>query len=323
MGGESPARFGTIPPMDSIRRPRPEDASAIHELLTAADTAVIGHADWTLDDVKADLAAPGADLDRDGWLRHDAEGRLVAWAWAYAKGRSDLVEVDVIVRPGREDVAGPLWGTVLDRARELAKERGHDGVTVDAGIHRADEVKRALAERHGLRPATSFHRLRIDHAGPLDPPAVPAGLTLHSGESEEARREAHLVHQGAFSEHFGFVKVDYDTWYSRRAAHRATDWSQLTVARLDGRPAATVIGNDQFLSDEGCGYVALLAVLPEFRGRGLGRFLLRHAFAADAARGRRGTILHVDSNNTTPALDLYLSAGMRTVMVIDVWRARL
>ncbi|MEV0202954.1 GNAT family N-acetyltransferase [Nonomuraea sp. NPDC050691] len=309
--------------MDSIRRPRPEDAPAIHELLAAADTAVIGHADWTLDDVKADLADPGFDLDRDGLLRLDADGRLIAWAWACAKGRSDLVEVDVTVRPGREDVAGPLWGTVLDRARELGRERGHDAVTVDAGIHRADEGKRALAERHGLAPATSFHRLRIDHEGPLEPPAAPPGLTLHSGETEDVRRDAHMLHQAAFSQHFGFVKVDYDTWYARRAAHRATDWSQLTVARVDGRPAATVIGNDQFLPDEGCGYVALLAVLPEFRGRGLGRFLLKHAFAADAARGRKGTILHVDSNNTTPALDLYLSAGMRTVMVIDVWRARL
>ncbi|MFC7586762.1 GNAT family N-acetyltransferase [Nonomuraea antimicrobica] len=102
-----------------------------------------------------------------------------------------------------------------------------------------------------------------------------------------------------------------------------TDWSQLTLARLDGRPAAVLIGSNQFVPDENCGYVATLAVLPELRGRGLGRFLLRHAFAADAARGRRGTILHVDSNNTTPALGLYESAGMRPVMAIDVWRRRL
>ncbi|MGW7484891.1 GNAT family N-acetyltransferase [Nonomuraea muscovyensis] len=89
-----------------------------------------------------------------------------------------------------------------------------------------------------------------------------------------------------------------------------------TLGDIDGRPAGVVIGNDQFVADEGCGYVATLAVLPEFWGRGLGRFLLLHTFAADAARGRKGTILHVGSADTTPALELYLSAGMRTVMVL-------
>lgn len=38
------------------------------------------------------------------------------------------------------------------------------------------------------------------------------------------------------------------------------------------------------------------------------------------AAGRAGTILHVDSNNTTPALSLYESVGMRATLVIDVWR---
>ena len=32
------------------------------------------------------------------------------------------------------------------------------------------------------------------------------------------------------------------------------------------------------------------------------------------------TILHVDTNNPTPALSLYQGVGIRTVLVIDVWR---
>jgi ribosomal protein S18 acetylase RimI-like enzyme len=61
-------------------------------------------------------------------------------------------------------------------------------------------------------------------------------------------------------------------------------------------------------------------VLESARGRGLAKLLLRHAFAADSGRGRAGTILHVDTNNPTPALGLYESVGMRPVLVIDVWR---
>ncbi|SDI38333.1 Ribosomal protein S18 acetylase RimI [Nonomuraea jiangxiensis] len=302
-----------------------EDAAAIHELIAIRDTAVLGAPDMTLEDVADELVEPGFDRDKDGWLAHDAGGGLDGWAWACSNGDSDLVDVQVIVRPGVEGLAARLWPRVLRRAREQGAARGHARITLHLGVYRADQGKQAEAKEQGFEPGTSFHRMRIDHQGAEAGPAAvtaepPAGLTLRTGESEDVRRAAHLVHQRAFTEHFGFVPVGYDVWYERRQASSATDWSQLTLAYLDGHPAALLIGNNQFVPDQDCGYVDTLAVLPDYRGRGLGRFLLRHAFAADAARGREGTILHVDSNNTTPALGLYESAGMRAVMAIDVWR---
>jgi ribosomal protein S18 acetylase RimI-like enzyme len=285
--------------------------------------AALGVSDTTLGDVEEVLAEPQLDLDRDGWLAHDADGRLLAWAWAVGLGASDLVEIEVSVRPGVDGLAERLWPLVLDRARELARERGHDTATADVVVYRADEAKRALAEKYGFEPSTSFYRMRIDFDGPVEPPAEPPGLTLHTGESDAIRREAHRVQQEGFADHYGFVPSGYDLWFERRQQQSANDWSQLILARVDGRPAAVLHGNDQFVVDQHCGYVATLAVLPEFRGRGLGRFLLRRAFAADAARGRKGTILHVDSNNVTPALGLYESAGMRPVLIMDVWRRRI
>jgi mycothiol synthase len=309
--------------MHTIRRPRAEDAAAIHELSAACDMAALGVSDTTLGDVEEVLAEPELDLDRDGWLAHDADGRLLAWAWAVGLGASDLVEIEVSVRPGVDGLAERLWPLVLDRARELARERGHDTATADVVVYRADEAKRALAEKYGFEPSTSFYRMRIDFDGPVEPPAEPPGLTLHTGESDAIRREAHRVQQEGFADHYGFVPSGYDLWFERRQQQSANDWSQLILARVDGRPAAVLHGNDQFVVDQHCGYVATLAVLPEFRGRGLGRFLLRRAFAADVARGRKGTILHVDSNNVTPALGLYESAGMRPVLIMDVWRRRI
>lgn len=67
--------------------------------------------------------------------------------------------------------------------------------------------------------------------------------------------------------------------------------------------------------------MATVAVLPSARGRGLAKLLLLQAFADDHRRGRRGTILHVDSNNVTPAVGLYERVGMRPVLAIDVWQA--
>lgn len=167
----------------TLGRPRVEDAAAIHELIAAYDTAVIGSPDMTLDDVADELAEPGFDRDRDGWLARDGDGRLDGWAWACRVGDSDTVDVEVIVRPGVTGLDDRLWPLVIGRARELAAEAGHDGATLHIGVYRADTAKRDTAEARGFSPGTSFHRMRIDHDGPVEPPAPPAGLTLHTGRA--------------------------------------------------------------------------------------------------------------------------------------------
>ncbi|MGW3369214.1 GNAT family N-acetyltransferase [Streptosporangium canum] len=302
------------------RRPLAEDAHAVHELISLCDTQVIGKADMTLDDVADQLNDPSFDREADGWLVHDEAGRLVAWAWACRKGTSDNVDIDVVVHPDAPGLTSRLWDTVTERAGRIAAGLGHDRAVLDIGLYREDSGKRAIAAARGFSAATSFIRLLVDHGASVPEPAPPAGLTLHRGITEEVRRQGHAVQQAGFAEHFGSVPMDYDEWYGELDSSASGDWSQLTVARIDGEPAAMLLGTNAFAGDENCGYVRRLAVLPAFRGRGLGRFMLRRAFADDARRGRVGTYLHVDANNSTPALDLYLSVGMRQVLAIDVWR---
>ena len=152
----------------------------------------------------------------------------------------------------------------------------------------------------------------------------PAGLLLRRAPGDEAlRRDAHAVVTRAFTEHFGETATSYERWSERMGAAATSDWGQLLVAYLDHRPVGVLLGNDQFVEDEHCGYVRTIGVVPEARGRGIARHLLRVAFARDAAAGRDGTVLHVDTNNTTPALGLYESVGMRAVLVIDIWQRTL
>ncbi|MEV7011501.1 GNAT family N-acetyltransferase [Streptosporangium sp. NPDC051022] len=302
------------------RRPRAEDAADIHELISLCDTQVIGKADMTFDDVADQLNEPSFDRESDGWVVHDGTGRLVAWAWACRKGGGDNVDIDVVVHPGAPELTGALWDTVIERAARIAAELGHDRAVVDIGLYREDSGKRAIASARGFAAATSFIRMLVDHGPSVPEPACPPGVTIHHGTTEQVRREGHAVQQAGFAEHFGFTPKDYDEWYADLDSSASTDWAQLAVARVDGEPAAMLLGTDAFAGDENSGYVRQLAVLPAFRGRGLGRLMLRKAFAADARRGRVGTYLHVDANNSTPALDLYLSVGMRQVLAIDVWR---
>lgn len=295
------------------------DAEAILELTAGVNTAVIGFPDRTLDDARNDLAEPGFVLATDAWLVHDRDGTLIGFAWAYRKGTGEQVDVDIVTL---DDGAAPwMYDRVLARAAEMADAGGHRQVTVDQGIYREDARTRGLAEARGFAPATTFFRMRVEHDRDVPAAVAPAGITLHSGPgTEEFRRAAHATLVDSFKDHFGWIAKPFEEWQQTLDQESTFDWSRLTLAELDSRPVAILITTNQFVPDENCGYVADLGVLAEARGRGIAKFLLRTAFAADKAAGRTGTILHVDGNNTTPALGLYESVGMRRVLAIDVWR---
>ena len=308
-----------LPTGYTVRAPHLDDVEAIAAHARAYTLAAVGFADYTADDVRDGLTESGFDAARDGRLVLDAAGEPAGWAMVHAMSDSDQVEIDVLA--GDPPVTRLLLDWAVDRAKEIGRTHGHPRVRVDHGIYRADELLRAQVRARGFQPATTFHRMRVDHPRPAPPPpAPPAGLVLRSGTDPAVRPVAHEMLDAAFADHFGYVRKPYDTWHENLDRRSTFDWSQLWVAELDGRPVAGLECNEQFVHDEDCGYVANVGVLPAARGRGVAKYLLRHAFAVDAAAGRTGTLLHVDSNNITPALRLYESVGMRTVLVIDAWR---
>jgi mycothiol synthase len=306
-----------------ISRPTLDDAGAIYRLVAACDTDVLGSPDLTPDDIADELAEPGFDRDTDGWLVHDPAGRLVAWAWACRKGDSNNVDVTVVARTAEDTVAAHLWPLVQRRAVEIARELGHDRVVMDTGAYRGDANRRDQLTGQGFEHAATFQRLRIDHDGPRPHPPAPRGSRVRNGvEGVDVRRLGHQIRNESFAEHFGFVPTDFVEWAAGLEASSTHDWAQLRVVTVAGEPAAMLLSTNSFADDENCGYVRTLGVRKEFRGFGLARYLLRLAFADDAARGRAGTYLHVDSVGT-PALGLYLSEGMRETLVMDVWRKTL
>lgn len=292
------------------------DAEAIVAMVAKENLATIGFVDLTVADARNDLTEPGFTLETDSWLVHDPAGVLVGFGWAMSNGAGELVDVDVITPD--DEVCAWLYERVLRRAAEMAAGNARCGV--DQGIFRVDTRMRAAAAAHGFAPATTYHRMRVDHEGAAVDPVAPPGVTLRNDPDDlDLRRTAREIITGSFKEHYGFVDEAFERWHDALDNESTFDWSCLTVAELDGRPVAVLLTNRQYVEIDDCGYVAVLGVLPEARGRGIAKYLLRVAFAADIRAGRTGTILHVDTNNVTPALTLYESVGMRAVLVIDVW----
>ncbi|WP_033337370.1 GNAT family N-acetyltransferase [Catenuloplanes japonicus] len=311
-----------LSPRYDVRRATPADAEAVHAVIAAYQRAAIGRLDYTLEDVRDDLRSTDGNLATDAWLVVDAAGGDAA-GWGYAwPGGGDGTIVDVDVFATDPALADRLWETVLERAGEIGRERGWPSVTVDAGVYREDTASAARLAGYGFEVGTVYQRLRIDHTGEVAFPPLPPGFTARNGaESEQIRRDAHAVREAAFHDHYGHVRREFGDWAANLETGSVHDWSFLTVLYTDaGEPAGLVLRSTMFVPDEKCGYVRLLGVHPAFQGRGLGRWLLRHAFAADARDGYVGSILHVDSDPRRPALGLYLSEGMRVAVIIDAWR---
>nr|WP_207006241.1 GNAT family N-acetyltransferase [Nocardioides aromaticivorans] len=108
-----------------------------------------------------------------------------------------------------------------------------------------------------------------------------------------------------------FVRMQYDA--QDRHYRAASPHGRFDVVEVDGRPAGRLYVD---LRDDDVRIVDI-ALLPEFRGRGIGSALLRQVLAEAAAQGRTASI-HVEVHN--PAGALYERLGFRPVAERGVHR---
>jgi mycothiol synthase len=311
-----------LPDNYTVRPMRLEDAPLIAERSAASTSELLGFAKHSLEDVANYLRDPGFDPATDGWVVLDADGEFAGSATAAANSDGSRVNLEVL--SAIPAVASWLLRRGVDRAEQAGRAAGQSEVVLSIGVIRQDQFLPDIVAAQGFVIATSIHRMRIDFDGGVEPPSVPAGAIVHRGAFDDAsRRAAHAVLVEAFRTQPGADPRPYDEWTASRESRSTFDWSQLTIVELDGRAVAVAECNDNFVSTDNCGYIGRLAVVPDARGKGLAKFLLRDTFATDAAAGRTGTILHVDTSNPTPAVPLYTSVGMHADIISDIWRRTL
>ena len=296
-----------------------EDAPAIAGLLLASDIAALGRSDYSLTEVEGDLRR--SDLEHTGW--YDESGALVCYGWVGREGQSSKVEVDAYVHPEKDPALGPqVLATLEARGLELVAEAGHDHALCDTAAYRQDERTRGWLATRGFEIATTFTRMRIDLPRPAIAAEPPAGVVVRRSDAgEEDLRAAHDIDEKAFTEHYGHVPRTFEK-FRERFEEQMAGWSALWLGDVDGTPAGLLIGTQQFVEEENAGYVRIVGVLRDARGRGLAKALLQTYFAAQQEDGRTAVLLHVDQGNVTNALGLYESVGMRAVLQIDAWTKR-
>jgi len=309
----------------TARPARLDDATAILDIVTACDIAVIGRPDYTAEDVAADLRRPGLELEHDTLLvrgERGAASSVVAWAYCHDDGHGEP-EADLYVHPEARG-AGALGPWVIawieHRAAEILARGTEPDPHVSIGNWSSDTVRAGWLKRAGWRPVRTFYRMVVDLVPDTAVPELPAGVVVKAaGADEELRRAVHACVSEAFRDHWEATERTYEAFWDRARAAAGYDPSMVWLVEVEGEPAAAQIGTAQ-MAAESTGWINYVAVRRDYRGLGLAKLLLRVGFAEFARRGWTHAQLAVDTENPTGALRLYESVGMRQKHAIDLWR---
>ncbi|HUF99150.1 MAG TPA: mycothiol synthase [Ilumatobacter sp.] len=169
-------------------------------------------------------------------------------------------------------------------------------------------IGQALADVCTERGLVLRRQLHEMHAAlPLDQHAIVTTRDFVVGDDDAAWVR---VNNSAFAEH-----GEQGGWtVATLALRQAEPWFDPTgfrVHEIDGRMAAfcwTKIHGLDLPADQRHGEIYVIAVHPDFHGRGLGKQLTLAGLDSIAARGISAATLYVDDDNA-PALSLYRSLG--------------
>jgi len=295
----------TLPSDYVVRRPVAADAEGVLRVLIARDVADFGYPDFTLDDLHADWATPGLDLERDAWVVDGPDGEIAA---------SGLLLGDDALIYVHPDACGRGLGCVLaDLAETRGRERGT--AVLRQFIPVGNEQAAALLLDAGYWPVQHYLRLRIALE---DAPPAP-DRELRAFERDHDEQEVHRLVQAGLSEVEGYIAEPLEVWRRQRIEKRRWDPALWLLLHDDEGLAGAALG-ERWEND--LGYVAQLAVAPRARGRGHGRTLLLALFDAFRRSGLHTAELSVHGTNRGAA-HLYESVGMRASWEAQRWEKAL
>ncbi len=186
-------------------------------------------------------------------------------------------------------------------------------VTIVSSPRDGGEPAVALLEGYGYAVSRYFLEMSIELAANFAPPEIPAGVTIRNITDNDGIEVIADTQHDAFRDHYGWVDTPPDSRYAEWSHWRSSEvWDNELgwLADVDGEAVALQTALDRYGTLDDTGYVAVLGVRRDWRGRGIARALLETSFAEFSRRGKKTVVLHVDADNIAGATRLYRRVGM-------------
>ncbi|MFP4977919.1 GNAT family N-acetyltransferase [Paenibacillus sp. CN-4] len=236
------------------------------------------------------------------WATHQEDGLTAGFIGVYGFGPQ--AEVCGMVRPGyrRRGIFTSLWTQALVRIREA----GHREVLLNTPANSASG--QALLQRMNCEFQHSEYQMKWNgqQLPGADADTIPSGrVNLRPALPEEAGVMVRMDAEG-----FGMEPEEASEMYDRLIRKQ----DEYIMIELNGDP----VGKLRLWTDEGDTWIYGFTVMPEGRGKGIGRSALLQTIDRERRLGN-GVCLEVALDNPQ-ALKLYQSCGFETTGQQDYFR---
>jgi ribosomal protein S18 acetylase RimI-like enzyme len=301
------------------------DAPAAAELCAAAEAVDDEGETYGAADIAEELNAPRVEPGRGAFGAFTPGGRLVAFAFVFARTAADPVH-----QMHLWSVVAPQWrgfgiGTelterALDAARDISSLRFPGAPAVlQRSVYEPLTDLAAHLEKRGF--TVQHYEIGMERMiGPDEAataPTPPEGFEL-VGYTPELAEEVRLTHNEAFvPDHPGSTPMTAETFAAQTgsASFRA-DLSFILRHAADGRLAGYVLSLCYPAATEATGrsdvYLDYIGTRREYRGRGVAGTVIAAAVHAAAGQGFGSASLAVRADNPSGALSVYEKAGFST-----------
>lgn len=300
--------------MTELVIPAPADAARIAAVINARSLALHGVSEETAEGVAQWFELPFLDAAADMRLAIGPDRVVEGYADVSRPetGRPKAM-VDLRVRPGASEALTLL----VDWAQVRAADRAGVGGSIQFFADRADRPLASLLEQAGHVVVRSSYEMERALEGPIEPPVWPAGLVVRQLNLRDGET-VHAAQDEAFADDWFYTPVSHDVWLANSRATGVD--SGLSRVLWDGDEVAGVcLTHPRRGEDDSVGWIADLGVRRPWRRRGAAEALLREAFRAFGAAGKRAAGLGVDAENASGAVALYERVGLRVVRRSNTW----
>lgn len=298
----------------AVRPYAPADLEPLRELIARGDLA--SHFDALQGPHGLEHALSDPFLAPGGVAIAELDGALAGFAMAYVLPGEPrpwaALRVGVLESRRRHGAGRALIAWAERIACEQTARPGVDTLTLQAWM--PNPAAEAFAARLGYAHARWFWQMERPRSLAPAPPAWPAGVTPRTFDGSDAMVvDFTTAYNNAFARHYRFVRASVADIRARveQPGFRADG---LGIAYRGGRP----VGFCRTERFEARGEVAVLGTVPEARGIGLGRALLRWGVAWLTANTGTPVTLLVDGENET-ALRLYRDEGFAVARTRGVY----